>query len=75
MVHPTVMHATGKVLQVSAAFVKIERLVKGKKEIMEFVLNKPASHIGVSDYVKIDYKEENGKLMILRLKKVNIVKK
>ena len=69
------MHATGKVIEISDESVKIERTVKGDVETMEFALEKPVKNIIVSDSVKIDYLEKDGKLMASRVAKVTFKKK
>ena len=69
------MHATGKVIEISDESIKIERTVKGDAETMEFALEKPVKNIIVSDSVKIDYLEKDGKLMASRVAKVTFKKK
>jgi hypothetical protein len=69
------MHATGKVIEISDASIKIERTVKGDVETMEFALDKPAANIGVSDSVKIEYMEKDSKLVASRVAKVILKKK
>jgi hypothetical protein len=69
------MHATGKVIEISEEFVKIERTVKGDVETMEFTLEKPVKNIIVNDSVKIDYVEKDGKLIASRVAKVTFKKK
>ena len=69
------MHATGKVTEISDESVKIERTVKGDVETMEFALEKPLKNIIISDSVKIDYMEKDGKLIASRVAKVILKKK
>ena len=69
------MHATVKVIEISDESVKIERTVKGDVETMEFALEKPVKNIIVSDSVKIDYMEKDGKLIASRVAKVIFKKK
>ena len=69
------MHATGKVTEISDESIKIERIVKGDAETMEFALEKPVKNIIVSDSVKIDYMEKDGKLIASRVAKVSFKKK
>jgi hypothetical protein len=69
------MHATGKVIEVSEEYVKIERTVKGDVETMEFALEKPVKSIIINDPVKIDYMEKDDKLIALRVAKVTFKKK
>ena len=69
------MHATGKVIEISDASIKIERTVKGDVETMEFALDKPVKNIIVNDSVKIAYTENDGKLIASRVAKVTFKKK
>jgi hypothetical protein len=69
------MHATGKVIEISDASIKIERTVKGDVETMEFALEKPLKNIIVNDSVKIAYTENDGKLIASRVAKVIFKKK
>ena len=69
------MHATGKVIEISDASIKIERTVKGDVEIMEFALEKPVKSIIINDSVKIAYTENDGKLIASRVAKVTLKKK
>ena len=69
------MHATGKVIEISDEFVKIERTVKGDVETMEFALEKPVKSISVGDSVKIAYMEKDGKLIASRVAKITFKKK
>jgi len=69
------MHATGKVIEISEASIKIERTVKGDVGTMEFALEKPVKNIIINDSVKIDYMEKDGKLTASRVAKVTFKKK
>jgi hypothetical protein len=69
------MHATGKVIEISEEYVKIERTVKGDVETMEFALEKPVKSIIINEPVKIDYMEKDDKLIALRVAKVTFKKK
>ena len=69
------MHATGKVIEISDESIKLERTIKGDAETMEFALEKPVKNIIVSDSVKIDYLEKDGKLMASRVAKVTLKKR
>ena len=69
------MHATGKVIEISDASIKIERTVKGDVEAMEFALDKPVKNIIVNDAVKIAYTEQDGKLIASRVAKITFKKK
>jgi hypothetical protein len=69
------MQAFGKVVEISDISVKIERTLKGDTEIMEFILEKPLTNIIVSDPVKIEYTEKDGKQTALKVSKVIVKKK
>jgi hypothetical protein len=69
------MHATGKVIEISDASIKIERTVKGDVETMEFALDKPVKNIIINDSVKIAYTENDGKLIASKVAKVTFKKK
>lgn len=69
------MHATGKVIEISNEFIKIERTLKGDMESMEFSLDKPAVNVSVNDSVKIEYIEKDGKLVASNVVKVILKKK
>ena len=58
------MSAAGKVLEVSDTFLKIERTLNGKAEIMEFILEKPFSNIAVGDQIKVSYQEKRQNVLI-----------
>jgi hypothetical protein len=63
----TEMSTAGKVLEVSDAMLKIERTLKGKAEIMEFILEKPLPNIAVGDQVKVSYLERDGRNILSRV--------
>jgi len=63
------MNARGKVVEISATAIKIERRIKGNVEVMEFALENPAQNITVSDSVTIDYSIKDGKLTASRVAK------
>jgi hypothetical protein len=69
------MNARGKVVEVSDKAIKIERSIKGNTQIMEFALDKPAENIAVNDSVKIDYSDQDGKLIASRVAKQVAIKK
>ena len=64
------MNATGKVIEISAKTIKIERTVKNNVETMEFFLDKPIENIIVTDAVKIAYIEKDGRLLASRVAKI-----
>jgi hypothetical protein len=68
------MSATGKVTEISDTALKIERTVKGKAEMKEFVLEKPAK-AKVGDKVKVSYVEKEGKNVASKVTKVVMKKK
>lgn len=61
------MSAVGKVLEVSEAVLKIERTLKGKAEMMEFILEKPFSAIAVGNQIKVSYMEKDGRNVLIRV--------
>lgn len=69
------MHATGKVIEISGELIKIERALKGDIETMEFALEKTATDISISDMVKIDYVEKDGRLIASKISKVTLKNK
>jgi hypothetical protein len=75
IVKAAVMHATGKVVEISDASIKIERTIKGDIETMEFALDKPLTNIIINDSVKIEYTEKDGKLTASKVSKVTLKKK
>lgn len=66
------MHATGKVIEFSGLAVKIERTLKGKAEVMEFILEKSPENIGLNDFVKVGYVEKEGKLTAVTVSKIRL---
>ncbi|HNY50893.1 MAG TPA: hypothetical protein PLV50_10070 [Smithella sp.] len=69
------MHATGKVIEISAELIKIERTLKGSVEAMGFTLDKPTTNIMVGDSVKIEYTEHDGRLTASKVSKITYKKK
>jgi hypothetical protein len=61
------MSTAGKVLEVSDAILKIERTLKGKAEIMEFILEKPFPNIAAGDQIKVSYLERDGRNVLIRV--------
>ena len=61
------MSTAGKVIEVTAALLKIERTIKGEAEIMEFMLEKPFTNITVGDQIKVSYREKNGRNVLIRV--------
>jgi hypothetical protein len=68
------MNARGKVVEISETAVKIERIIKGNAEIVEFALEYPARAVAVNDFVKIDYTVQEGKLTAVRVAKLGAPK-
>ena len=61
------MSTAGMVLEISGTSLKIERTLKGKTEIMEFILEKPFPDIAAGDSVKVSYREKDGRNMLIRV--------
>ena len=61
------MSAAGTVLEISGTSLKIERTLKGKAEIMEFILEKPFPNIATGDPVKVSYREKDGRNVLIRV--------
>jgi len=66
----TRMRATGRVIEISAEELKIERTVKGTVETMEFTLAKPQEKIGVGDEVGVSYITKGNQNIAKRVVKV-----
>jgi hypothetical protein len=58
------MRAAGKVMEVSDALLKIERMLNGKPEVMEFLLEKPLPNVAVGDQIKVSYQETKRNIVI-----------
>lgn len=65
----TTMSATGKVIEISDVILKIERTIKGKAELMEFVLEKTYPGISAGDRVKVSYGTKDGKNVSTKITK------
>ena len=61
------MSTAGKVIEVTATLLKIERTLKGEAEIMEFALEKAFGNIAVGDQIKVSYREQNGRNVLIRV--------
>ncbi len=61
------MSTAGKVIEVTATLLKIERTLKGEAEIMEFALEKAFTNIAVGDQIKVSYREQNGRNILIRV--------
>ena len=61
------MSAAGKVLEISDTILKIERTLKGKVEIMDFILEKPFPNIAAGDQIKVSYLERDGRNVLIRV--------
>jgi len=66
----TRMRATGKVIEISPAALKIERNVKGTIETMDFSLVKPLDKIKVGDEVAVSYIAKDNQNIAKRVSKV-----
>ena len=63
------MTVTCKVTELTAADLKIERMVKDKAETMEFILEKATTNIAVGDEVKVTYHVKDGKNVAVSVNK------
>jgi len=61
------MSTAGTVLEISGTGLKIERTLKGKAEMMEFILEKPFPNIAAGDPVKVSYVEKDGRNVLIRM--------
>jgi hypothetical protein len=61
------MSTAGKVTEVTATILKIERTLMGEAETMEFVLEKSFGNIAVGDLIKVSYREKNGRNILIRV--------
>jgi hypothetical protein len=61
------MSAAGKVLEISDTILKIERTLKGKAEIMEFILEKSFPNIAAGDQIKVSYREKDGRNILTQV--------
>jgi hypothetical protein len=61
------MSTAGKVIEVTATLLKIERSLKGEAETMEFFLEKAFADIAVGDQIKVTYREKNGRNILIRV--------
>jgi len=63
----TKVSITGVVKNISDTVISVERTVRGKTEIMEFVLDKAVEKINVGDKVKVNYLKKDGKNIATRV--------
>jgi hypothetical protein len=61
------MSTAGKVVEVTATLLKIERTLKGEADTMEFFLEKAFTDIAVGDQVKVSYREKDGRNVLIRV--------
>ncbi|MHB8909843.1 MAG: hypothetical protein ACYDAA_13300 [Syntrophales bacterium] len=61
------MSAAGKVIEVSDTGLKIERVLKGEVETMEFFLEKPFPNVVVGEQIKASYREKDGRNILIRV--------
>jgi len=61
------MSTAGTVLEISGTSLKIERTLKDKAEIMEFILEKPFPDVAAGDPVKVSYIEKDGRNVLIRV--------
>lgn len=60
------MSAAGRVIEISAAVLRIERSVKGESEIMAFVLEAPLTGFAAGDQIKVNYRIKEGRNTLIR---------
>jgi hypothetical protein len=70
----TKVSITGVVKNISDTVISVERTVRGKTEIMEFVLDKAVEKINVGDKVKVNYLKKDGKNIATRVTPVVVRK-
>jgi len=61
------MSTAGKVVEISDTVLRIERTLKGKVETMDFSLEKPFPNIAVGDRIRVNYREQEGRNVLLRV--------
>jgi hypothetical protein len=61
------MSTAGKVIEITATSMRIERTLKGEVEIMEFILEQPFTNIAVGDQIKVSYRARNGRNVLTRV--------
>ena len=61
------MSAAGKVIEMTAERLRIERTLKGEAETMEFALEKKFDPIAVGEQVKVSYREKDGRFVLIRV--------
>ena len=61
------MSAAGKVMDVSETVLKIERTLKKRTEIMEFILEKPFPQMKAGDQIKVSYIERDGRNILTQV--------
>jgi len=61
------MSAAGTVLEISDTSLKIERTLKGKAEVMEFILENPFHGVAAGEPVKVSYLEKDGRNVLIRM--------
>ena len=61
------MSTAGKVVEISDTVLRIERTLKGKVEMMDFSLEKPFPNIAVGDQIRVNYREKEGRNVLLRV--------
>jgi hypothetical protein len=61
------MNTAGKVIAVSNTELRIERKLKEKVELMDFILENPSPTIRVGDQIKVGYREKDGRNILIRV--------
>jgi hypothetical protein len=63
----TKVSITGVVKEITDTMITVERTVKGKTEIMEFLLDKPVGKIMAGNKVRVSYIKKDGKNVATRV--------
>jgi len=66
----TTMKTAGVLTEITEQTIKIERAFKGKKEIMEFGLERPVEGLAVGDKVSVNYREKGGRYVAFKVAKM-----
>jgi hypothetical protein len=60
------MSTAGRVMEISATTLRIERSLKGESEVMEFALERSLTGFAVGDSVKVSYRAKEGRNILIR---------
>lgn len=64
--------ASAKIVDITDTTIRVERTVKGNEEAMDLDLEKPAKGIKSGDKVRIHYMEKDGRLVVIKITKINM---